>query len=96
MKPAQAIEQLIEIDDWEGARHLINIELESDPDNHWLLTRLSLTYYEQRDYNRSLELSGRALEIAPKCPLALWDHASALEMLERPLEALSIYHGLVD
>jgi tetratricopeptide (TPR) repeat protein len=93
---ADVIEQHIEVDDWEGARRLILIDLESEPDDHWLLTRLSLTYYEQRDYERSLELTNRALELAPQCPLALWDHAGTLEELDRPREALSIYQGLVD
>jgi len=96
MSPANAIERQIELEDWEGARNLIEIELQSKPDDHWYLTRLSLTYYERRDYKRALELSSRALEIAPLCPLVLWDHAGTLEMLDRPLEALSIYQRLVD
>jgi len=95
MSPAVAIEQQIEREDWEGARRLIEIELLSKPDDHWYLTRLSSTYYEQRDYRRALELSSRALEIAPLCPLILWDHAGTLEMLDRPREALSIYRRLV-
>jgi len=96
MSPADAIEQQIEREDWEGARRLIEIELQSKPDDHWYLTRLGSTYYEQREYQRALELSSRALEIAPLCPLVLWDHAGNLEMLDRPHEALSIYQRLVD
>jgi tetratricopeptide (TPR) repeat protein len=89
------IEKLIERQDWAGARRLIEIELQSSPEDHWFLTRLSSTYYEERDYLRALELTTRALEIAPECPLVLWDHAGTLEMLDRPREALSIYESLV-
>jgi tetratricopeptide (TPR) repeat protein len=64
------IESAIERDDWPGARKLIEEELAKDPDDHWLLTRLSLTYYEQFDYQKALDLSERALSIAPECPLA--------------------------
>ena len=43
------IETLIEQEKWTDARQAIQEELKAAPDNHWLLTRLSTTYYEQGD-----------------------------------------------
>jgi hypothetical protein len=41
------IESLIAADNWKGARDLINAALQKEPDSHWLLSRLALTYYEE-------------------------------------------------
>ena len=58
-------------------------KLKSSPNDHWLLTRLGLTYYEERRYKQALKYELRALAEAPNCPLALWDYAGSLEMLGR-------------
>jgi hypothetical protein len=79
----------IENDDWISARLLVQTALEKDPQSHWLLTHLAFTYYEQFAYQRELDLSRHAPTIEPQCPLALWDHAGALDMLGRPQEALT-------
>src|SRR5262245_26979566 len=89
------IEARIERGDWAGARTLIRSELRRRPTNHWLLTRLSLTYYEQYQYRRALGLSAQALKITPRCPLALWDHAGSLDMLGDKRRAITIYQRLV-
>jgi hypothetical protein len=62
---ASKIEKLIEAEDWPTARRAIRVELRSAPKNHWLLTRLGLTYYEEKDYKRALECELRALAEAP-------------------------------
>jgi tetratricopeptide (TPR) repeat protein len=89
------IEACIQAADWCGARRLIEARLTADADNHWLLTRLSLTYYEERDYQGALKVSERALALAPRCPLVLWDHAGTLDMLGRCREAISIFRRLI-
>ena len=93
---SQLIEEAISMNNWDEARKLIEKGLEGDPENHWYITRLSLTYYEQFDYARSLDLTTRALELAPNCPLVLWDHAGSLDMLDRPKEAIKIYNRILD
>jgi tetratricopeptide (TPR) repeat protein len=91
------IERCIECNDWEGARYLILQELDTMPeDSHWLLTRLSLTYYEQQEYQRALQLSEQAFALAPECPLVLWDYAGTLTMLDRPQEALILYQRIIE
>jgi len=92
---ASKTERLIEAEDWPTARLAIRAELRLDPKNHWLLTRLGLTYYEEKDYKQALECERRALAEAPRCPLVLWDCAGALQMLGRSQDALKIYRRLI-
>jgi tetratricopeptide (TPR) repeat protein len=91
---AKRIEDAIESDDWGKARLLIRKSLRHEPNDHWLLTRLGLTYYEQKQYKRALYYENKALQIAPYRPLVIWDYAGTLDMLGRTKEALSIYRWL--
>jgi len=65
------------------------------PEHHWLLTRISLTYSEQRRYAEALKYAERAFASAPACPLVLWDYAGALQMLARHSKALELYARIV-
>jgi tetratricopeptide (TPR) repeat protein len=80
-----SIEVLIEKERWSETRALLGQALKLEPRHHWLLTRISLTYYEQRLYSDALKYSMRAFAEAPECPLVLWDYAGALQMLDRDL-----------
>ena len=91
----KAIEKAIRDDNWPRARALIRGALKCEPNSHWLITRLGLTYYEQRQYKRALHHSEKALTLSPKCPLVLWDYAGCLDMLDRTNEAISVYRRLV-
>lgn len=91
----KAIEEAIHSKNWRRARQLIRAELKEKPDSHWLLTRLGLTYYEERAYRKSLSYSRKALRLAPNCPLALWDYAGSLQMLGRHRTALRVYRQLL-
>jgi tetratricopeptide (TPR) repeat protein len=86
---------LINAEDWKAARRVIRRKLRKEPDSHWLLTRLALTYYEERDYQTALVYSQQALDLAPRCPLVLWDYAGALDMLGRTAEAIAVYRRIV-
>jgi len=95
---SETINQLFAAERWAEARPLIEAELRKpgNENDHWLLTRLSTTYYEERQYQKALELVRQAEKIAPDCPLVLWDLAGTLDALDRPLEALKIYEKLID
>ncbi|HEX5432393.1 MAG TPA: tetratricopeptide repeat protein, partial [Bryobacteraceae bacterium] len=82
---------MINAERWRAARQVIRAELRSSPNGHWLLTRLGLTYYEEKRYKQSLRYTARALEEMPNCPLVLWDYAGDLEMLGQTKRALDIY-----
>jgi tetratricopeptide (TPR) repeat protein len=89
------IESAIQTNNWVGAQGLIRGELRRRPEDHWLLTRLALTYYEQHRYRKALEIGKQALDLAPHCPLVLWDYAGALQMVGRDRDAVAIYQRLV-
>ncbi len=95
MEDSKTIERLLDEEKWSEARKVIRQCLREEPDSHWLLTRLGLTYYEERKYKKALECEERALAIAPRCPLVLWDYAGSLQMLERYEEAIQVYRGLI-
>ncbi|HXJ34697.1 MAG TPA: tetratricopeptide repeat protein [Candidatus Eisenbacteria bacterium] len=95
MSKLSTVERLIRGGKWVAARNAIEKKLQVEPDNHWLLTRLGLTYYELRDYAASLPYCERALALAPRCPLVLWDYAGTLQMLGRHREAVEVYRGLI-
>lgn len=89
------VERLIVAERWTTARRVIRNLLEQRPDDHWLLSRMALTYYEQRAYETAMALDLRALEVQPTCPLALWGLAGALEMLGREVDASRLYRRLI-
>jgi predicted Zn-dependent protease len=91
----QRLNDAIDRDDWATARALLEIELREKPDSHWLLTRLSLTYYEERNYAKALEISQQAMKLMPTCPLVRWDYAGALETTDCVAEAIAVWQGLV-
>jgi tetratricopeptide (TPR) repeat protein len=90
------IEFAIGREDWKQARKLIRMWLRRSPNSHWLLTRMGLTYYEQRQYRRALGYERRAMRIAPRCPLVMWDYAGTLDMLGRKKEALALFRRLLN
>jgi tetratricopeptide (TPR) repeat protein len=89
------IEELIKAQDWAAARQAIRRKLRLAPENHWLLTRLGLTFYEEKRYKRALKYSLLALAVKPSCPLALWDYGGCLDMLNQDRAALTVYKQLI-
>src|SRR5262249_44519211 len=92
----QHIDEAMEQDAWAEARRLLLRELAIAPDDHWLTTRLATTYYEEKDYATALGWTEKALALAPQCPLVLWDHACALDMLGREEAAIRTWRKLID
>ncbi len=82
-------------EEWQKAIRLGKSLLKSSPKDHWLLTNISTSYYEARQYDTALLFSKKALKIAPACPLVLWDYAGSLDMLEREKEAIKIWEKLL-
>ena len=89
------VEALYQHEHWAKARALILRELKKNPEDHWYLTRLSGTYYEDRKYQKALEVSDEAVKLAPGCPLVLWDRAGILEMTGRYSRAMAIWSRLL-
>src|SRR5689334_14232809 len=89
------VERLIAAGKWPEARRVLRALLRERPEDHWLLSRLALTYYEQCAYEKALELELRAVRIAPRCPLALWGLAGTQQMLGQHHEAAMVYQRLI-
>lgn len=89
------IEALLEKKDWENARKAVLKELEVEPDSHYLVSRLALTYYEQRQYETALHYSQESMKLAPHCPLVLWNYAGALEQTGHEREAIRVWKRLL-
>jgi tetratricopeptide (TPR) repeat protein len=89
------IETLIQKGRWKQAETAIRKQLDKEPDDHWLWSRLSGVKYEQHDYQGALEAADKALDIVPDCPLAGWSYAGALEILGKTKEAGEVYAWLI-
>jgi tetratricopeptide (TPR) repeat protein len=94
-RAGKLIEKAVGAEDWVGARRLIKAELQDAPKDHWLMSRLALTYYEQREYQQALHWDVLALQEAPYCPVTIWGYAGTLEMLGRLRESLALYRWLL-
>ena len=81
--------------EWETARKLLENEREKDPKNHWLLTQLGVTFYEQKKYGEALKLLWASLAIVDDCPLTLWNLAGTLDALKKHGKAAKIYSWLL-
>jgi tetratricopeptide (TPR) repeat protein len=92
---SRAIETAIKKEDWKRARRLVRAALRQQPDSHWLIARLALTYYEEHNYEHSLTIAEQARKTAPHCPLVLWELAGSLDMLGRHRTAIAIYRRLI-
>ncbi len=89
------INELFQDEKWKVAREIIKVELENYPQDHWLLTRLSTTYYEEHKYDKALYYVRKAFKIAPNCPLVIWDYACALDMIEKEMKAIELWKKII-
>jgi tetratricopeptide (TPR) repeat protein len=90
------INRLFEQEEWGKARPLLEAELLKKPDDHWVLTQIGVTYYEQRRYEESLNWFLKSKEIVPDCPLTLWNLAGAFDALGKPADAINLYTWIVE
>ena len=93
-----AVNTAIAKQNWSCLRQLVLDEMAKNRDghsDHWLLDRLSLSYYEERDYKSAYKVIKEAEELAPECPLVLWDLAGTLDMLGDKSAAIDIWRRLI-
>jgi tetratricopeptide (TPR) repeat protein len=80
---------------WEQARNILEVAREQSPRDHWVLTQLGVTFYEQHKYEDALKLFLASRDIVDNCPLTLWNHAGTLDALGKHTEAMQIYTWLL-
>ncbi|HUY36354.1 MAG TPA: hypothetical protein VMV69_26690 [Pirellulales bacterium] len=95
-KFSDTIDRLFQRCEWEKARKLLETQRAKQPENHWLLTQLGVTFYEQRKYTHALQLLLASLKIMDDCPLTLWNLAGTLDALGKHAEAVKIYTWLLE
>jgi hypothetical protein len=93
---SEKINELFHRCKWEAARKLLEAERDKNPDDHWVLTQLGVTFYEQRRYEEALQLFLESLKIVPDCPLTLWNLAGTLDALGKTTQAIHIYTWLLE
>ncbi|MGA2033100.1 MAG: tetratricopeptide repeat protein [Thermoguttaceae bacterium] len=89
------IGNLFRREQWEEARRILERQREKDPHNHWVLTQLGVTFYEERRYEEALQLFLASQKIVPECPLTLWNLAGSLDSLGKHASAIQIYTWLL-
>ncbi len=82
-------------EEWGMAKEILEKELDKNPEDHWIITQLSEVFYEMRNYDKALELSTKAIELAPECPLTMNDHALHLYIHEKDKEAIAIWDKML-
>jgi tetratricopeptide (TPR) repeat protein len=95
-KLTDRITDLFQRGEWTEAQKFLNKERKKDQGNHWILTQLGVTFYEQQRYEEALPLFVASLEIVPDCPLTLWNLAGTLDALGKTAQAISIYTWLLE
>ncbi len=89
------IESCLSHNEWSKARTLILGELRNEPDDHWLLTQLGVTFYEEKKYKAAIEKFLESFRLDSDCPLTLWNLAGALDSLGQSQKAINIYAQLL-
>lgn len=89
------VNECFRLEKWAEARAVLERELEKEPQNHWIVTQLGVTYYEQRRYQEAVDLFLESKEIVSDCPLTLWNLAGGLDALGKHSAALSIFTWLL-
>lgn len=89
------IEDLFRRNRWDEARRLLEAERAKDPTNHWLITQIGVTFYEQREYEAALQRFRESLTIVEDCPLTLWNLAGTLDALGYYTDSIRVYTWLL-
>jgi tetratricopeptide (TPR) repeat protein len=90
-KRSPKVQQAVDEMNWQKVRSQVQEELVFKPMDHWLWLTLGLAYYEEKEYEKALTCSKRAVELAPNCALALWHYAGSLYMTGHEPSALVIW-----
>jgi tetratricopeptide (TPR) repeat protein len=95
-KLSHRVNDLFRKGEWAKARKLLEAEHKRNPDDHWVLSQLGVTFYEQKRYAEALALFLASRNIVPDCPLTLWNLAGALAALGEFSAGKDIYTWLLE
>jgi tetratricopeptide (TPR) repeat protein len=89
------MERFEEKENWPKAIEINKQLLKKYPGSHWLYSNLSSNYHEAHKYKTALKYAEMAMELAPDCPVVLWDYAGVLDTLEMVKQARAIWQKLL-
>ncbi|TAH20126.1 MAG: hypothetical protein EAZ08_06960 [Cytophagales bacterium] len=90
-----AIDQYLAQQKYMQARAVLKRNWKKEPDNVWLMARISTTYYEEKKYKAAMDWAEKAYLLCPQDPLVIWDYAGALDMLGQTEQAIALYHRIL-
>ena len=88
------IDRFIESGHWEDAKRLLSERLKREPEEHYYWAKISGVHYMMGKYAEALDSSERALCLAPRCSLAVWEYAEAAFKLARYQDAVNAYRRI--
>lgn len=91
-----ALERLLKDKKFVEADALLRAGIDLISDSHWCWTQWSCCKRRIDDGVGALSCAHKALDIAPTCPLALWEYAASLESCKRWEEAIEAYDHILD
>ncbi len=91
----EKINQCFKNENYTEAIELLQKALIVEPDNHWILGQLGISYYEIFNYQTALKYSTQAYEIATECQMVLEYHAAILHANGKILESKALYEKLL-
>ncbi len=94
--PISAVDVHFRKSAWKRAQALLETELANTPNDHWVMTQLGVTHYEQRKYKTALRFFRASEAIVADCPLTLWNLAGTLDALGKYVDAIGIYVRLLE
>ena len=95
-KIGDRVNDLFDREDWPIAEKILVAERKTFPNDHWVVTQLGVSIYEQQRYEEALETFRASESILPSCPLTRWNLAGALGALDHCEDAIRYYVGLIE
>ena len=90
------VESLLDAEKWGEARMVLFKAIKEYPEEYFLYSRISLTFYEEKNYETALEYSKIAYSMQPNDPIIQWDYAGALSMNNEEELAIKIWQKIID
>lgn len=91
----QLIKQFMVKKQWKKARRSIQLALQINPNDHFLLTELALLNCKEKKYRDSIVISKKILRSTPNCPVNLYNYGQSLEKIGSLSKALIFYNKII-
>jgi tetratricopeptide (TPR) repeat protein len=80
---------------WVELKTFLQTWLEEEPDDHWIVLQIAETNYQLKNNAEALKYAEKAFNLAPVCPLAIWEYAETLVINGKNDAAARLYKILI-